>query len=138
MKTIGPLLLKLLICLCQGMFRKLLSHSDWMTTFLEEINALKRNGTWEIVELPEGKKTVGRKWVFTIKCKADGSVERYKARLVAKGFTQTFGIDYQETFTPMANINYSSFNFCINTSIGITTITYFQMLSNAITTNKTI
>ena len=94
MKTIGPLLLKLLICLCQGMFRKLLSHSDWMTTFLEEINALKRNGTWEIVELPEGKKTVGHKWVFTIKCKADGSVERYKARLVAKGFTQTFGIDY--------------------------------------------
>ena len=76
-----------------------------MTTFLEEINALKRNGTWEIVELPEGKKTVGRKWVFTIKCKADGSVERYKARLVAKGFTQTFGIDYQETFTQMANIN---------------------------------
>ena len=65
-----------------------------MTTFLEEINALKRNGTWEIVELPEGKKTVGHKWVFTIKCKADGSVERYKARLAAKGFTQTFGIDY--------------------------------------------
>ena len=81
------------------------SHSYWRTTILEEINALKKNETWELVELPKGKKTVGCKWVFTIKCKVDGSIERYEARLVAKGFTQTFGLDYHETFALIAKIN---------------------------------
>ena len=51
------------------------------------------------------KKTVGCKWVFSIKYKADESVERYKARLVAKGYTQTYGVDYQETFLPVAKLN---------------------------------
>ena len=69
------------------------------------MNAFLKNRTWEIVDLPKEKKTVGCKWVFTIKCKPDGSIERYKARLVAKGFTQTYGIDYQETFAPIAKIN---------------------------------
>ena len=69
------------------------------------MNALKKNGTWEVVELPRHKKTVSCKWVFMVKCKADGSVERYKTRLVVKGFTQTYGIDYQESFAPGAKIN---------------------------------
>ena len=58
-----------------------------------------------LVPLPEGKRKFGCKWVFSIKNKADGSVERYKARLVAKGYTQTYGIDYQETFAPVAKLN---------------------------------
>ncbi|RVW39635.1 Retrovirus-related Pol polyprotein from transposon RE1 [Vitis vinifera] len=82
-----------------------LDEPSWKLTVFEEINALKKNGTWEVVDLPREKKVVGCKWVFTIKSKADGSVERYKARLVAKGFTQTYGIDYQETFAPVAKIN---------------------------------
>lgn len=52
------------------------------------MNALKENGTWEIVEFPINKKPAGCKWVFTIKCNADNNVERYKSRLVAKGFTR--------------------------------------------------
>lgn len=67
--------------------KEALDHPDWKLTVLEEMNALKKNGTWEIVDLPKEKKTVGCKWVFTVKCNADGSVERYKARLVTKGFT---------------------------------------------------
>ena len=69
------------------------------------MNALQNNSTWEIVDLPKEKKTIGCKWVFTVKCKADGNVERYKARLVAKEFTQTYGIDYQETFAHVAKMN---------------------------------
>ncbi|RVX04638.1 putative mitochondrial protein [Vitis vinifera] len=67
---------------------------DWREAMVEEIRALEKNGTWEVMTLPRGKKPVGCKWVFTVKYKADGTVERYKARLVAEGFTQTYGIDY--------------------------------------------
>ena len=51
------------------------------------------------------KKSVGCKWVFTIKNKVDGSIEKYNGRLIAKGYTQAYGIDYQETFAPMAKMN---------------------------------
>lgn len=69
------------------------------------MNAHRKSGTREIVDLPKEKKIVGCKLIFTVKCKVDGGTERYKARLVAKEFTQIYGIDYQETFTPVAKIN---------------------------------
>ncbi|KAG8479954.1 hypothetical protein CXB51_025047 [Gossypium anomalum] len=82
-----------------------LKSTKWRQAVLEEIKALKDNGTWEISKLPTGKKTVGCKWIFTTKFKPDGSIDRYKARLVARGFTQTYGLDYEETFAPVAKLN---------------------------------
>ncbi|RVW92088.1 Retrovirus-related Pol polyprotein from transposon TNT 1-94 [Vitis vinifera] len=85
--------------------QKALEIPEWKEAVMEETRALEKNGTWEVMNLPRGKKLVGCKWVFTVKYKADGTIERYKARLVAKGFTQTYGIDYTETFAPMAKLN---------------------------------
>ncbi|MCO5601941.1 hypothetical protein L7F22_056067 [Adiantum nelumboides] len=70
----------------------------------EEMASLDVNQTWELVPLPEGKKAIGCKWVYKVKHKVDGTIERYKARLVARGYTQTYGIDYEETFAPVAKM----------------------------------
>ncbi|CAL2277084.1 unnamed protein product [Prunus armeniaca] len=70
-----------------------------------EMDALNKNKTWDLVPLPQGKKAVGCIWVFTLKHKAYSSIDRYKARLVAKGYTQTYGVDYLETFAPVAKLN---------------------------------
>ncbi|KAM2392165.1 hypothetical protein ACFX1X_035690 [Malus domestica] len=82
-----------------------LKDPKWANAMDEEMLALQKNNTWEVTSLPEGKKTVGCRWVFTVKYQADGSIDRYKARLVAKGYTQTYGVDYQETFSPVAKMN---------------------------------
>ena len=71
----------------------------------EEFDTLSKNHTWDLVTLRTGKSVVGCKWIYMIKTCSDGSIEGYKARLVSKGFTQEYGIDYEETFAPVARIS---------------------------------
>ena len=82
-----------------------LKDPRWREAMNEEMKALQKNSMWEVVDLPEEKILVGCRWVFTIKYKVDGTIERCKARLVTKGYTQTYEIDYMETFAPVAKIN---------------------------------
>lgn len=77
---------------------------QWVHAMQCELDALHQNNTWDLVPLPPHKKAIGSKWVFKVKLKADGSLERYKARLVAKGYTQEYGTDYQETFSPVVKM----------------------------------
>ena len=65
------------------------------------MQSLHQNKVWELVEQPVGRKLIGSKWVFKHKVDANGDVERFKARLVAQGFNQKYGLDYEETFSPV-------------------------------------
>jgi hypothetical protein len=74
----------------------------WQDAMTEEYQFIMKNDVWDIVLRPEGKSVVTSKWIYTIKYVADGSVKKYKARFVARGFSQVEGIDYEETFAPVA------------------------------------
>ncbi|GAU29493.1 hypothetical protein TSUD_360380 [Trifolium subterraneum] len=85
-------------------YEEALKNENWTSAIKAELSALMNTNTWILAPLPAHKKAIGCKWVFKLKLHADGSVERYKARLVAKGFTQTEGLDYLDTFSPVVKM----------------------------------
>ena len=82
-----------------------MKSSEWKTVVMEEMEVLNKNKTWDFCTLLEGHKTMGCKLVFTLNYKSDGTLNRYKARFVAKKFTQTYRINYLETFSPVSKLN---------------------------------
>jgi Reverse transcriptase (RNA-dependent DNA polymerase) len=76
-------------------------REKWKIAMREELNSLDELNTWELTELPEGRKAIGNKWVFKIKLDENGNVDRYKAPLVVKGYNQKYGQDYDEVFAPV-------------------------------------
>ena len=86
-------------------YKQALDSSSWKLAMDEEMAALHNNQTWELTPLPSGKQVVGCRWMYTVKYIPNGYVERLKARLVAKGYTQTYRVDYTETFSPIARLN---------------------------------
>ncbi|KAL5565770.1 hypothetical protein UlMin_028934 [Ulmus minor] len=85
-------------------FRQACGIPKWDQAIAAELAALELNNSWSIISLPTGQHAIGCKWVYKLKLKADGSVERYKARLVAKGYNQQEGVDFFDTFAPMAKL----------------------------------
>ncbi len=86
----------------------------WVDAMVEEYDSIVRNSAWEIVPRPEGKSVVGSRWIYKVKQVADGSVEKYKAIFVSRGFSRIEGIDYEETFAPVAR--YSSIRTILSLS----------------------
>jgi hypothetical protein len=78
------------------------NSKKWLEAMEDELSSMSSNGVWDLVEIPDGAKRVGCKWVYKTKYDSKGKVERFKARLVAKCFTQRKGIDYTETFSPVS------------------------------------
>ena len=82
-------------------FKIAAQYPQWCSAMDEEFDALKRQNTWSLVPASPSQNVVGCKWVFKLKHNSDGNISRYKARLVAKGFHQQYGVDFEETFSPI-------------------------------------
>ena len=80
-------------------------HKEWKAAIDKEYGNLIKTGTWELCHLPTGRRAIDNKWVFKVKSKEDGTVDKFKARLVVKGFSQRPGVDYDETFSPVAHLS---------------------------------
>lgn len=76
-------------------------RNQWVAAMQEELDSLAENRTWEMTELPPGRKAIGCRWIYKRKTNEHGEIVRYKARLVAQGFSQRYGLDYEEVFAPV-------------------------------------
>ena len=83
-------------------FEEAWENQVWRDAMMEEYHSIMKNDAWEIVSRSEGKSIVDSGWIYKVKHAADGSVEKYKAWFVAWGFSQVEGVDYDETFAPIA------------------------------------
>ena len=99
-----------------SLYKEAVSQQVWVDAIIEEYSSIMKNDVWEVVPRPTGKSVVTSRWFYKIKHAADCSVEKYKARFVARGFTQEEGIDYDETFAPVARYT------TIRTIISLTTL----------------
>jgi hypothetical protein len=84
--------------------KEALGDEKWKAAMDEEYSALLKNKTWHLVPPEKGRNIIDCKWVYKIKRKADGTIDRYKARLVAKGFKQRYGIEYEDTFSLVVKV----------------------------------
>ena len=75
--------------------------AQWQSAMDMDMESLRDNEVWNIIKLPEDRKSVGSKWVFKVKVGPDGSIERHKAHLVVQGYSPKYGLDYVETFSPV-------------------------------------
>nr|KYP60991.1 Retrovirus-related Pol polyprotein from transposon TNT 1-94 [Cajanus cajan] len=88
-----------------GSFEEAANQEVWVKAMEEEIKMIEKNNTWELVDCPHGKDIIGVKWVYKTKLNPDGTIQKHKARLVAKGYSQQPGVDYNETFAPVARLD---------------------------------
>lgn len=86
----------------------------WIQAMQQEIQDLEENNTWQVVDVPNGMHTMGSKWIYKIKYKANGKVERFKARLVAKVYSQQEELDYHDTFSLVAINGNGQVCYCIS------------------------
>ena len=85
-------------------WKQALDIREWKAAMKEELDAIEKNRTWELVDLPHNKHPIDVRWVFKVKLKPDGLIAKHKARLVAKGFLQKQGIDYTKVYAPVARM----------------------------------
>ena len=86
-------------------FEEAVKDDSWQKAMNNEIAMIEKNDTWELVNRPSDKPVIGVKWIYKTKLNLDGSVQKNKARLMAKGYTQKPGIDFNETFAPVARLD---------------------------------
>ena len=92
------------ICEPEG-YEKAKHNLEWQKAMQEEICMIEKNCTWELVDRPPSKNVIGVKWIFITKLNADSTINKYKASLVVKGYAQIYGVDYSETFAPVARMD---------------------------------
>jgi hypothetical protein len=78
---------------------------SWRKAMMEEMDSIVENGTWNLIDLPPGRKPIGVKWVFKVKRDKHGAMSKHKAHLVVKGYVQQHGIDYDKVFMPVARLD---------------------------------